>query len=298
MKRVLLLGGNGYLGQAFSKHLIQSGYTVLCAGRSVTASRKDHHAIDLSDHKAVDHLEKLNCDLVIDFVSYVSPNSPNQPVSEIKKLLQPYQILLKEHYANLPYIFISSGGTVYGERSSPAVESDELKPISSYGIQKALQEELVNKYVKKGLILRITNPYGGGQTVKNGVGFVKYLLDSIKNSTSSINLRVPAKTVRDYIQMNDLMQLSLKLISRPIDNLNTYNLSTGQEASLRDLIEIVASIFETNLQINEQLQDFNSDEHIFYNVLNNQKVLEATKNPELPSIKKVLTDPNIDWNHL
>lgn len=270
MNRVLILGGNGYIGSILAANLMASGYHVTIVGRSDPAEASCHKYIrlDLSARNAYKSICLDQVDIVLDLISYILPNSQGISNSEIRKVLKPYENLLTK-ISGKNYFFFSSGGTVYGNSSYRLDESAPLKPKSAYGIQKSIQEDLIQKIVPNGVILRVTNPYGSNQRVKNGVGLISYLLDCYV-SERPLKLTVPKATTRDYIHISDLLNIVVRLISHKSRAFDVFNISTGEGSSLESLLNSVYDI--SRLKVDVDLSQFDESTHIFTNVLDNKKI--------------------------
>lgn len=273
MKRVLLLGGNGYIGGSLASNLMTCGYNVTVVSRSKESNVDCHQYIqlDLAKNEAYTSLNLNEIDTVIDLVSYIPPNTQNASLPAIKRSLESYENLLR-HLSSKRYLFFSSGGTVYGSSLTPLNENAPLNPVSPYGIQKCIQEELIQKLMPKGVIMRVTNPYGGNQQVKHGVGFVGHLLDCY-TKRKPLTLTVPNYTVRDYIHIDDLNYITEKLISLNSNGVDVFNVSTFQGTSLQELINSLHEPSKLELVVDSCAPD----NHIVSNVLNNSKLEKAIK---------------------
>ena len=86
------------------------------------------------------------------------------------------------------FIFLSSGGTVYGNISKPAKETDAAKPSNAHGLMKYLIEKYIEIHAQLyGLnytIIRASNPYG-----RKVVGGIKQgVIDVLLKKSPTINL--------------------------------------------------------------------------------------------------------------
>ncbi len=140
-------------------------------------------------------------------------------------------------------IFLSSGGTVYGDpQRLPIKEYDPTHPQSPYGLQKVMLEQgfayLAHRYGFRLTILRVSNPYGA-QVAKAGQGVIPILIDAAQQA-KTFTLIGTGDEVRDYIHVEDFCRAVQAVIARqcalPVDLLN---IGSGQGVSLRDLIGIV-----------------------------------------------------------
>lgn len=273
MNRVLILGGNGYIGGSLASDLIANGYQVTVVSRSIVCNVECHQYIqlDLANNDAYKSLNLDEVDTVIDLVSYIPPNTTNVSVSTIKRALASYKNLLR-HVIDKQYLFFSSGGTIYGDSLTPLGEDAPLKPVSPYGIQKCIQEEFIQKLMPKGVIMRVTNPYGGNQQVKHGVGFVGHLLNCYAMD-KILTLTVPETTTRDYIDLRDLINITTAFIGRTYNGVEVFNISSGKGTSLKQMIASLCNDFSSN--VISDLSRFTEKSHIRSNVLINEKVKTA-----------------------
>ena len=97
MNRVLILGGNGYIGGALASNLMACGYHVTVVSRSDVSNVVCHQYIqlDLAESDAYKSLNLDEIDTVIDLVSYIPPNTENITIFDIKRSLESYGNLLK-----------------------------------------------------------------------------------------------------------------------------------------------------------------------------------------------------------
>ena len=103
-------------------------------------------------------------------------------------------------------IFISSGGTIYGEGKCPLSEEAPTNPITTYGIQKLTIEKIIYLYSYiHGIdyrIVRMANPYGPYQRPNGKLGAVTtFTYKALKNEM--IEIYGDGTNVRDYIYIDD-----------------------------------------------------------------------------------------------
>jgi len=138
-------------------------------------------------------------------------------------------------------IFFSSGGTVYGNpRMLPATEDSSLTPLSNYGASKASQEAFCNALRAAGhfiTIIRPSNAYGPGQTMKSGFGLVRTMLEHARAGTP-LEIWGDGENIRDFIYIDDIVDATVGLIDLPKDS-GTYNLGSGVGLSINQVRGIV-----------------------------------------------------------
>ena len=88
------------------------------------------------------------------------------------------------------FVFFSSGGALYGERQTPAVETDAPAPHGWYGVGKLAAERLLHSFVERSGIeactLRISNPYGFSFTPEKPQGIVGAALHAVKTAVRTV----------------------------------------------------------------------------------------------------------------
>jgi UDP-glucose 4-epimerase len=142
------------------------------------------------------------------------------------------------------FIFASSGA-VFGDVKPPIRESDKRNPISPYGSSKLAVEtycETYSKIFKLGTtVLRFSNAYGPYSKHKNSVihKFVRNILDK-----KSIRINGNGNHTRDFIYVDDIVS-AIKLNFKKKNSNDNYNISTGKETSLKKLVQLLISIFNT-----------------------------------------------------
>jgi UDP-glucose 4-epimerase len=145
-------------------------------------------------------------------------------------------------------VFLSSGGTVYGNPTeTPTRETHPLRPISSYGIVKVAIEnylfmyEMLNKM--KPVILRPSNPYGPRQGHFQTQGVISTFLKSIR-SDKELFVWGTGDIVRDYIYIDDLVELCYQ--ASISDRCGVFNVGSGRGTSINEIIGIISRITNIN----------------------------------------------------
>lgn len=233
---VLLLGGGGFIGSALAKRLVQEQAPVHIVGR--------HH---------LDQLRTLlpHCGTVVHLASNTTPGSSAQHPALEQANLQLTRQLVDALclQPNIHLVFFSSGGSVYGNPAQlPVHEDSPLAPLSPHGTAKVAQENMCLALREQGhavSILRPSNAYGPGQTLKGGFGLVRTLLEHARCGTE-MQIWGDGENVRDYLYIDDLVNATLQLIARP-EAAGTYNLGSGIGHSINQVKRLVEQV--TGLQI-------------------------------------------------
>jgi UDP-glucose 4-epimerase len=141
------------------------------------------------------------------------------------------------------FVFISSGGTVYGpDAPLPTHETVRTAPINIYGTIKALTEqallEVGRKYDLTVVILRVSNPYGPGQSGTRRLGFIAA---AVKTAIAGKPFVIwgDGSTTRDFIFLDDV-GTALAAASTYRGKSTIINIGSGKEHSLLEVCDIVS----------------------------------------------------------
>jgi len=152
------------------------------------------------------------------------------------------------------FIFLSSAGTVYGNKGGRYSESDLLEPINIYGLQKMYFEHLIRiKHAQSQmfpfLIFRVSNPYGGYQDPQKTQGIIPILINKSINQ-EPIDLWVDLSTRRDYIYITDLLDNIYEMALLDVGKNEIYNLASGVSTTLQDVIVEVEKYTGHSVKVN------------------------------------------------
>jgi UDP-glucose 4-epimerase len=235
---------------------------------------------DYNDKKILDTLIKCDVD-VIHLASASTPNTSfDHPLLDLNQNLSPLHDLLSISAAcGSLFVFISSGGAVYGEANYlPIDELHPTRPISSYGITKLTIENYIHLYSLthglKYICIRPSNAFGVGQKPFSGQGFISTCIGMVMRG-ESVNIYGIEGTVRDYIYVTDLAEAIEKIVNSGVIN-ETYNVGSGVGLSNIDVVNAARPLlnslgFEVNVKyLPSRLSDVRS------NVLDSSKLTEQT----------------------
>ena len=242
--RVLVIGGNGFIGSHLAEGLRVRGHDVRVLDPGQARADVDWTGIDYrrgayTDAASIaDALDDV--DTVFHLASTTVPASSNRdPAYDVSSNLVGALGLLSAMQARglRRIVFFSSGGTVYGDPEVlPVPESHPLKPISSYGIVKVAIEQYLSMYRHLGqldpLVLRPSNPFGPRQSAAGGQGFVAAAIARL-HEDAPLQIWGDGETVRDYIFIDDLVELAIRAAAS--GDCGIFNAGSGVGASLNDI---------------------------------------------------------------
>ena len=139
-------------------------------------------------------------------------------------------------------IFISSGGTVYGDIDSEQINETSLTaPRSPYGIGKLTIENYL-RYFKhhSGLdyiVYRAANPYGPGQNIHSKQGVIPVFLYHYLVK-EPITIFGDGSMVRDYFYIDDLVTMVAESYTKG-NKFSEYNIGSGIGQSVNQIISVI-----------------------------------------------------------
>lgn len=256
-ERILVVGGEGFIGRSLCEALAHDGYCVVSASRS-SASASPGVARVRCDASSPEQIMPLleNCDLVVHLASASTPGSTaGKPLDEIQANLLPTLALLQamQCYSSLPLLFLSSAGSLYGGcGTNTFTEIEEVRPRSYHGAGKAAAEHFIGawsrQFERSAVILRPSNVYGPGQQKKQGFGIVPHALDALLND-QPLTVWGDGFSARDYLYIDDLVALCQAVIGAEIaPGLTIFNAGNGTAVSLNELFETMERVAGRQLQ--------------------------------------------------
>jgi dTDP-4-dehydrorhamnose reductase len=175
---ILVLGGNGQLGQELTRS---------AALKSVTLRALSRHELDIAERSEVTTaLTHLKPTLVLNAAAYTKVDLAETNVEEARMANEVGPAVLAGACAeaHLPMVHISTDYVFDGSKKAPYLETDVVCPVGVYGRTKAAGEQAVREKLKRHVILRTSWVYS-----EFGHNFLKTIL---RLASSRDELRVVA----------------------------------------------------------------------------------------------------------
>lgn len=248
-----VIGGAGFIGRAVVNELLAQGRQVVVLGRKIepipalpSGVRYVYSPAD--DEGTVLKQTLSEVDEIVDLAYATVPGTSFQdPVNDILVNL-PEAVRLFEMAATLPlkkFVWISSGGTVYGRTSADLIpETHSTLPLSPYGITKLAIEKYAHMYFEsKGLpivCVRPANAFGEGQRTYSGQGFIATAIASILDGRE-LTLFGEQGTIRDYLHVADVAAGIVAALLHGRSG-EVYNLGSSQGLTNRQVLNYLAPL--------------------------------------------------------
>lgn len=278
--KIIVFGGAGFVGTSIVEVLIKSGFEVTVYDRNLESKilpQGNYRKFDRDFFSELDFSRYIqDQDIVIQLISGVSP------VSSMVNIYDPYKndliqnLKLIESCKNIgvnKIIFVSSGGTVYGEQEIDLITEDKsLFPQNHYGIMKSTIEQFLilynEQYNMNNVVLRLANPYGSKQNLEKKIGAVATFCHQIVNE-QEIEIYGDGKIIRDYIGIEDVCESIMCAVKyQTSEVVPIFNVGTGIGTNLLEIISMIES--ETNLKANINFKQ-NRNIDVRKNILSTEK---------------------------
>jgi|TARA_B110000027_G_C16120543_1_gene302591 UDP-glucose 4-epimerase len=279
--KVLITGGNGYIGTHISLELLKKNYDLsiidnfsnskkinLKKIKEISKKSFSSYNCDLKNYlQTYKILKKINPDVVIHLAGYKS-------VSESEKFKKKYHknnvtgaknLFKSMQQLEIKKIIFSSSATIYGTpKYLPIDEKHPIKAVNYYGknkieIEKKLKE-YSNKFDWSVISLRYFNPVGAHSSNKVGddpkfpENLMPNLCLSVKKKFSvnvyGNNYRTKdGSAIRDYIHIEDLANAHIKAINKlKKKQFLEFNLGTGKGYSVFELLKTYEKVNKVKIK--------------------------------------------------
>ena len=249
MKKVLIVGGAGFIGSNLVKKLMRGGYQPFVydnfsSGRIANLKFLSKARIikgDILDHKKIAScVKKIQPNIIFHLAAiHYIPDCNKNPQRTLKvnvggtrNILEAISTLNAKPF----FIFISSSA-VYANSSSALKENNKTRPICVYGETKLAGEKITKQICTKNKIpfatVRLFNVYGPNDGIPHVIPRIIAQIKSQKRNIELGNLQPK----RDFIYVDDVSDALYKILEHKPKN-RVYNLGTGKEYSIKEIAEL------------------------------------------------------------
>jgi len=263
MAKVLVTGGAGFIGSSVAIKCIQNGHEVVILDNLSSGS-----------NKVLEHLESLgvravigdirdpysvqramhDCDAVVHLAAQISvPASIENPQENNSINVEGTQLILDYcKQFDVKRVVVASSAAVYGQGSRlPLREELAGDLLSPYAQSKWNNEQQIIASRLDGqntVALRLFNVYGPGQRSDGGyAAVIPTFIDMMVNGKAP-TINGDGLHTRDFVHVDDVAKLILTIIENQwhaLEN-HVYNVATGNETSLLDLVASIKKGLENN----------------------------------------------------
>lgn len=249
MSRIFVTGGAGFVGGPLCRTLKAGGHELLVYDNLFNGRRENIAGLDLVQGDLRDRplleetLAAFSPDAVVHLAAiHFIPYCNAHPAEAVDVNTRGTASLLEALRGAPPERVIAvSTAAVYAPADGPHREEDPPGPIDIYGYSKLFAEGLLRLYQREAgraaVTVRLFNAYGCRDTNPH---VLPDILDQVRAGKTEIELGNLAPK-RDYIHTDDVAAGLASILSFDAGRLyHCFNLGTGSEVSVTELVEAVA----------------------------------------------------------
>ncbi|HIA73885.1 MAG TPA: NAD-dependent epimerase/dehydratase family protein [Gemmatimonadetes bacterium] len=264
-RRVLVTGGAGFIGSHVADAYLASGDHVwvldnLSSGRpSNIPEDAEFIELDIRDDDIPNLFREVQFDIVnhhaaqIDVRTSVADPTIDASIN-LEGLLNLTEAAIE--VGTRRFVFVSSGGVIYGEPSAiPTSETAPKMPLSPYGVTKFTGELYLNYYRQvhglEYVALRYSNVYGPRQDPHGEAGVVSIFSRKLL-AGEPLTIFGDGEQTRDYVYVGDVVSANLLASEIDLDvggqlDDHAFNVGTGIATSVNKLADVLESIAGADL---------------------------------------------------
>ena len=247
MNKVLITGGNGFLGKFISREFLAQGWQVYSIDKfgGETLAGVESLNMEIPSPGLAAFFDKTQPNLIIHAAGTASvADSMLNPLDDFDKNARPTTEILdaQRKYCPTSKIIYISSAAVYGNPSHlPIKESDPRLPISPYGYHKLIGELLIEEYQRiynlAGCCVRLFSAYGPGLRRQ-------ILWDVCQKAThlSEVRLMGSGEESRDMIHARDVAKSLILLADKASFQGEVYNLASGNQVRVKTIAKGLLAI--------------------------------------------------------
>lgn len=245
--KILVTGGAGFIGSHLAAKLIEQGHDIKILDNFSTSKKENANkkakvlkgdVRDAADVKAA----MRDCECVFHLAAISDARSCDDDTMYQVNFVGSKNVFEAAKKAGAKVIFTSSAA-VYGEAKN-AREEDKCNPISQYGKSKIRAEKICQP---DAFIARMFNVYGpGGKSIVNK-------LCKLVPKYEDMPVFGTGMQTRDFVYVDDVVSA----LMLGMENSGIYNVATGKETSVLELIDLVQSATNAKATIKFMQPDAN-----------------------------------------
>lgn len=254
--KYLITGGAGFIGSHIARALLEQGADVRVLDNFSSGKRENLTGLDVEllegDLRNASIVTRAvrGVEVIFHEAAFVSvPESMEKPQECLDVNVTGTSMLFEAaRKAGVGRVVIASSAAVYGDSDAmPLVENTPLKQLSPYAVSKRIDEmyaELfTNQFGLEVAALRYFNVYGPRQRPDSMYAaavpiFIRRMLDN-----KPITVYGDGGQTRDLINVRDVVQANLLASQHPAAPGQIFNVCTGVETRILDLLDILCELF-------------------------------------------------------
>ncbi|WP_249900985.1 NAD-dependent epimerase/dehydratase family protein [Paenibacillus sp. PK3_47] len=283
MKKYVILGGSGFIGRKLVSRLSKDNYVLVadltCSPEYEGMKNVSFVKFNFTEEESFAPLLD-ETDTIVHLVSTLfAKDGTDNLASEVSaNVISTIRLLEDMVGTKTNLLFLSSGGTVYGEGGElPAVEDDPKHSFCGYALTKTMIEDTLELYKNQhGLryrTVRLSNPYGFMSNSNRMQGLIPILVDRVMQG-EPVTIWGDGENIRDYIFIDDVLDALEAILNYEGDE-NIFNVGSGIGYSIHEILSFVINMLKPELPPAIQYSPSRKCD-VIKNILNIEKVTACT----------------------
>jgi UDP-glucose 4-epimerase len=249
-RRVLVTGGAGFIGSHVVDALLAMGDEV----HALDDLSKGHvtnlpdeaplHVLDIGDPRAGRLMGDVRFDAIVHCAAQTNVmRSIADPQLDRQINVDGLQAVLEAAASTRVgrFVFVSSGGAVYGETPVPAREETPAQPDNPYGEHKLRGERIIAASSVPSVVLRLSNVYGLRQRSDVEGGVIAIFAERLA-AGRSLAIYGDGEQQRDFVHVSDVVDaIVLALDDEAMDGI--WNVGTGRATTINEVARTMLAAF-------------------------------------------------------
>lgn len=248
--KIMVTGGNGFIGHTLVKHLLDEGNEVKVI--DLKPIKFAHANLEFVKKSVLDDLrwEMRDCDLIYHLAAELGVvNSDKKPLNTLAVNIDgTVNIFRCALGTNVKKIVYTSSSEVYGEpREIPLREDSQKSPVSIYGVSKLTAEMYAKGYVQEyGMSInpvRLFNVYGPGQ------GFewvMPIFIQKVLNNEQPLVFG-DGSQIRCFTYISDIVSGITAVMKKGAKG-EAYNIANTGQITMKELAELIIRVSGKSLK--------------------------------------------------
>ena len=268
--KILITGGAGFIGSNLADALIEDNEIVVVDDLSMGKIENLPKSVNLHffEHSITDY--QFMSDLLVEWdFDYIFLLAAVASVADtIERPMETHEInqdanlnileTIRTKHLKIKKLHFASSAAVYGNNPElPKKETSPIEPLSPYAIDKYATERFVIDYGKlygiPTVVTRFFNVYGPKQNPESPYSGVLSLIVNAARNSKLFTVYGDGKQTRDFVYVKDVTNTLEKLMIDKSTNAKIFNVGTGKETKLLDVVRSIENIYQT--KINVQFSD-------------------------------------------
>ena len=264
--KILITGGAGFIGSNLADALIEDNEIVVVDDLSMGKIENLPKSVNLHffEHSITDY--QFMSDLLVEWdFDYIFLLAAVASVADtIERPMETHEInqdanlnileTIRTKHLKIKKLHFASSAAVYGNNPElPKKETSPIEPLSPYAIDKYATERFVidygSLYKIPAVVTRFFNAYGPNQNPKSPYSGVISLVSEAILNNKTFNVYGNGEQTRDFVYVKDVVQALIMLMLNQKAKSKVYNIATGYETSLNEVINIFKEVSTKEINV-------------------------------------------------